>query len=108
MARIRDEERRTIWTPALEEQLAQDRDSSGDMTVFPGMMFTLAKDLMESTKLWKIIRRMPKGALLRMFAIFFRQISRAVFTEDDVSFIVLMEEAAPCLLITLGHFRGMT
>jgi adenosine deaminase CECR1 len=28
------------------------------------MMFTLAKDLMEKTLLWKIVRRMPKGALL--------------------------------------------
>jgi adenosine deaminase CECR1 len=28
------------------------------------MMFSLAKDRMEGTQLWKIIRRMPKGALL--------------------------------------------
>jgi len=28
------------------------------------MMFSLAKDRMEKTELWKIIRKMPKGALL--------------------------------------------
>jgi adenosine deaminase CECR1 len=28
------------------------------------MMFSLAKDKMEKTKLWQIIRKMPKGALL--------------------------------------------
>ncbi|KAH8880012.1 adenosine/AMP deaminase [Thozetella sp. PMI_491] len=58
--RIREEEQRTIWTPGLEEQIAQ-RER---VEVYPGMMFTLAKDLMEKTKLWKIVRRMPKGALL--------------------------------------------
>ncbi|KAI9167618.1 CECR1 family adenosine deaminase [Paramyrothecium foliicola] len=58
--RIRDEERRTIWTPKVEEDLAQ---SSGE-TIFPGMMFRLAKDRMEGTKLWDIVRHMPKGSLL--------------------------------------------
>ncbi|KAK0719588.1 adenosine deaminase-related growth factor [Lasiosphaeris hirsuta] len=62
VSRIRDEEQRTIWTASLEEQLAQDPSSS--RIVFPGMMFNLAKDLMESTTLWKIIRKMPKGGLL--------------------------------------------
>ena len=28
------------------------------------MMFSLAKERMEKTKLWQIIRKMPKGALL--------------------------------------------
>jgi len=28
------------------------------------MMFSLAKDLMESTRLWRIVQRMPKGSLL--------------------------------------------
>jgi adenosine deaminase CECR1 len=28
------------------------------------MMFSLAKERMESTKLWQIVRKMPKGALL--------------------------------------------
>jgi adenosine deaminase CECR1 len=29
-----------------------------------GMMFTLAKARMERTKLWKIVRKMPKGSIL--------------------------------------------
>lgn len=61
VSRIRDEEARTIWTPQLEDALARQEDR---ITVHPGMMFSLSKERMESTKLWKIVRRMPKGALL--------------------------------------------
>lgn len=32
--------------------------------MYPGMMFSLAKERMESTQLWKIMKKMPKGALL--------------------------------------------
>jgi adenosine deaminase CECR1 len=32
--------------------------------LFPGMMFNIAKPALESTKLWKIIQKMPKGSLL--------------------------------------------
>lgn len=35
-----------------------------DCTMHSGMMFTLAKDLMERTKLWRIVRRLPKGSIL--------------------------------------------
>lgn len=41
--------------------MAHDRP---DVTVHPGMMFSGAKDLMESTILWRIVRAMPKGCLL--------------------------------------------
>lgn len=51
---------REIWTPGLEEKIAR----KTHVTVHPGMMFSLAKDTMEKTKLWKIVRKMPKGALL--------------------------------------------
>lgn len=61
VARIRDDEKKTIWTPQLEDSLAQSEDN---LTVHPGMMFSLSKERMESTRLWKIIREMPKGALL--------------------------------------------
>lgn len=61
VARIRDEENQLIWTPQLEETLAQETQN---VTIFPGMAFSLCKERMESTKLWKIVRRMPKGALL--------------------------------------------
>jgi adenosine deaminase CECR1 len=60
VGRIRGEEQTHIWTPGLEEQIAQQQD----VTIYPGMMFALAKDIMEKTKLWRIVRRMPKGALL--------------------------------------------
>jgi adenosine deaminase CECR1 len=49
VSQIRDEERRNIWN--------QDE-------IFPGMVFNVAKNHMESTKLWKIVKQMPKGTLL--------------------------------------------
>lgn len=52
---IRHHEAATVWTKEVE-------DDEGD--VYPGMMFTLAKDRMEGTRLWKIAKRMPKGCLL--------------------------------------------
>ncbi|KAI9771089.1 MAG: hypothetical protein M1840_002440 [Geoglossum simile] len=60
VSRIRDEEQRTIWTSKFEDSLAGD----GEGDIYPGMMFTLAKSRMEKTKLWRIVRRLPKGALL--------------------------------------------
>lgn len=58
--RIRDNEARTTWTSELENRLAKETGAS----VYPGMMFNLAKERMEKTKLWQIVRKMPKGALL--------------------------------------------
>jgi adenosine deaminase CECR1 len=60
VSRIRDEEQRTIWTAEFEDCLAQKTGAN----VYPGMMFSLAKERMEATKLWQIVRKMPKGALL--------------------------------------------
>ncbi|RDA88623.1 hypothetical protein CP532_5829 [Ophiocordyceps camponoti-leonardi (nom. inval.)] len=51
---IRRREQATVWVPKHER----------DDVVFPGMMFRLAKDRIEETALWRIIRRMPKGCLL--------------------------------------------
>lgn len=59
VSQIRFEEQQTVWTKEYEDTLAAE---VGD--VYPGMMFNLARDRMEKTKLWKIIQRMPKGALL--------------------------------------------
>ncbi|KAI1497089.1 adenosine/AMP deaminase [Biscogniauxia marginata] len=59
--RIREEEKNTVWTPQLEDELAQETEN---VTVHPGMMFSLSKERMENTKLWRIVRQMPKGALL--------------------------------------------
>jgi adenosine deaminase CECR1 len=58
--RIRAEELRSTWTPATEDLLAQKEQ----LPLFPGMMFTHAKAQMEETKLWRIVRRLPKGCLL--------------------------------------------
>ena len=58
--RIREEEQRTTWTAEFEDCLAQETGAN----IYPGMMFSLAKERMETTKLWQIIRKMPKGALL--------------------------------------------
>ena len=58
--RIRKHEQETIWTSRVEEDLAR----SSEQTIFPGMMFMMAKDRMESTQLWEIVRKMPKGCLL--------------------------------------------
>lgn len=57
---IRFEEQQTLWNAKYEENLAAETD----VEVHPGMMFTLAKERMESSKLWKIIKKMPKGTLL--------------------------------------------
>lgn len=60
MSQIRTRELATVWTPQLEETLA----ATNEIPVHPGMMFSLARSRMESTKLWKIVEKMPKGALL--------------------------------------------
>lgn len=54
-SRIREHESATLWNPDYEA-------SQGDE--YPGMMFTLAKERMEASQLWKIVKPLPKGALL--------------------------------------------
>jgi adenosine deaminase CECR1 len=54
VSRIRANERGTVWSA----------DSERDGRVFPGMPYRLARERMESSDLWKIVRKMPKGALL--------------------------------------------
>ncbi|RAO68954.1 uncharacterized protein BHQ10_004966 [Talaromyces amestolkiae] len=53
---IREKELREIWT--------KDNKGPDDELLYPGMMFTVARERMEQTKLWKILEQMPKGALL--------------------------------------------
>ncbi|KIW43834.1 uncharacterized protein PV06_04896 [Exophiala oligosperma] len=60
MSAIRRRELRDVWTSEFEESLM---DINGG-NLYPGMMFTLARDRIEKTDLWKIIEKMPKGALL--------------------------------------------
>lgn len=57
---IRFQEQQTLWNSDFEDSLAE----TGDVEVHPGMMFSLAKDRMEQSKLWRIVKKMPKGALL--------------------------------------------
>ncbi|CZR53108.1 related to cecr1 protein [Phialocephala subalpina] len=78
--RIRDEEQKTIWTNEFEDILAR---KAGE-NLYPGMMFSLAKDKMEKTKLWQIIRKMPKGALLHAHM--------DAMVDFDYLFDVLLEE----------------
>ena len=60
VSRIIAEERQSVWTRELEHELAE-RET---ITMHPGMVFHLARDTMETTKSWKIVRKMPKGSLL--------------------------------------------
>jgi adenosine deaminase CECR1 len=57
---IRFEEQQTLWNADFEDNLAKQED----FHVHPGMMFSLAKERMESSKLWRIVKKMPKGTLL--------------------------------------------
>jgi len=57
---IRQDEAKSTWNREVENKIANEFGA----TVHPGMMFNLAKDTMEKTKLWKIVKKMPKGALL--------------------------------------------
>ncbi|KAL6713881.1 hypothetical protein ACLMJK_008375 [Lecanora helva] len=60
VSRILAEERQTIWTGDSDcASMQRER-----MSLYPGMMFTLARETMKTTKSWKIIKKMPKGALL--------------------------------------------
>jgi adenosine deaminase CECR1 len=56
---IRFEEQQTLWTKDYENSLASDSKD-----IYPGMMFTLARPKIEQSKLWKIVKKMPKGTLL--------------------------------------------
>lgn len=60
VARILAEEHRTVWTNEYENDLAKQTG----FNYFPGMMFRLARERMEKTKSWEIVKKMPKGALL--------------------------------------------
>lgn len=85
VARIRAEEKATIWTSEREEKLAQNTDAD----IYPGMMFGLAKKTMEKTKLYQIIRQMPKGALLHAHI--------DAMVDFDWLFDVLLKELGMCI-----------
>ncbi|TPX15780.1 uncharacterized protein E0L32_000114 [Thyridium curvatum] len=95
VARIRDEEKRAIWNPSLEEALASTAGTTG-ACLHPGMMFTHAKGLMERTRLWRIVRRMPKGALLHAHC--------DAMVQFDYLFDVLLSTPGMHILSPDAHF----
>ena len=60
VSRILAEEHRTIWTGEFKDEVARQEG----VNLYPGIMFALARDTMEKTKSWRIVKKMPKGALL--------------------------------------------
>ncbi|MCJ1339337.1 hypothetical protein MMC09_004626 [Bachmanniomyces sp. S44760] len=71
VSRIRAREHRTLWRTATHGDTGSDaevgREGEGhgsDDGAFAGMPFHLSRERMQTSKLWGIVRRMPKGALL--------------------------------------------
>ena len=60
VSRILAEEHQTIWTREFQDDFARQEG----VNLYPGMMFALARDTMEKTKSWQIVKKMPKGAIL--------------------------------------------
>ncbi|KAL4875599.1 hypothetical protein BJY04DRAFT_154424 [Aspergillus karnatakaensis] len=60
VAKIRADELYSVWTRPVTENTSRDLKE----IMFSGMSFSLARDHIEKTKLWKIITAMPKGTLL--------------------------------------------
>ncbi|KAM5473220.1 putative adenosine deaminase [Microsporum ferrugineum] len=56
VSHIRDRELKSVWNRDAEDHLAKTEDT----VLYPGMMFRLARDRMEETDLWKIVKKMPK------------------------------------------------
>ncbi|KUJ20073.1 Metallo-dependent hydrolase [Mollisia scopiformis] len=63
VAKIRLHEHETIWSSKTSTSSSHDPALESE-ELYPGMIFNSAKNHMESTKLWKIVQRMPKGAIL--------------------------------------------
>ncbi|KAG9239315.1 hypothetical protein BJ875DRAFT_522657 [Amylocarpus encephaloides] len=57
LSRIRSEELALKWSTAASSSLSRDE-------LFPGMVFNNAKPVLETTELWRLVKMMPKGALL--------------------------------------------
>ncbi|KAL2758035.1 hypothetical protein ACRALDRAFT_1047908 [Sodiomyces alcalophilus JCM 7366] len=63
VSRVREHENQTVWSPTAASGEAQP-DAEKNETVHPGMPFHLAKPRIETTDLWRIVRKLPKGAAL--------------------------------------------
>ncbi|KAL1974994.1 hypothetical protein VTN31DRAFT_5198 [Thermomyces dupontii] len=62
VSHIRQKEQREVWS--LDPNLDPDDQILTDEVFYPGAMFTTTKKRVQSTKLWRIVRQMPKGSLL--------------------------------------------
>lgn len=60
VARIRAEEQRMLWLNDHDHK-SSFRDG---INYHPGMVYRLGRERMQTTKLWQIVKKMPKGALL--------------------------------------------
>ena len=81
---IRLQEQQTLWSKDYEESLTEEGG-----IIFPGMMFTLAKERIERSQLFRIVQRMPKGALLHCHLeamVDFRYILEDAFELCDIYF----------------------
>lgn len=56
VSKIRSDEHKSVWSSVASEEPEQE--------LFPGMIFNAAKATMQSTQLFRIVSKMPKGALL--------------------------------------------
>ncbi|CAG8959356.1 hypothetical protein HYFRA_00001254 [Hymenoscyphus fraxineus] len=59
ISRIRTQELTTKWSTPTSTTPSPKKEE-----LFPGMMFNIAKPTIETTQLWRIVKKMPKGALL--------------------------------------------
>ncbi|KAH9217599.1 adenosine deaminase [Leptodontidium sp. 2 PMI_412] len=70
VSKIRLQEHETIWSQRIpvaksnsnSNSRSEEKEESEEL--FPGMIFNSAKNHMDRTQLWKIVQKMPKGALL--------------------------------------------
>ena len=64
LSSLRRKELATIWTSKFEDEFAHQITEKSGGNIFPGLVFTLARQRMEKCETFKILEKMPKGALL--------------------------------------------
>lgn len=66
VARIRAEEQRILWRNEHNHNHDHDPKPSSHKAInyHPGMVYRLGQERIQTTKLWEIVKKLPKGALL--------------------------------------------
>jgi adenosine deaminase CECR1 len=64
LSSLRRKELKTVWNHKFEDEFAHQISEKSGGNIYPGMMFTLARQRMEKCETFKILEKMPKGALL--------------------------------------------